>query len=257
MHNAAFAALGLDMVYVPLHVASDGVDDAVRGLRALAFVGANVTMPHKAAVIGCLDTVTDEAREVDAVNTIVVGDRESSGHNTDIPGFARALRDEVPEGVSGAQALLFGAGGAGRAAAFALATEDVAAITVVDRTVEETTPVGRMLRHAWPGVNVSGASAADVTAAMVADADVIVNATPLGMAGAGKVPTLLVDNIRSSHIVFDVVYGKRPTELFERARAVEARAVDGFSMLVWQAALAFELWTDRPAPADVMRRAAR
>jgi len=257
MHNAAFAELGLDMVYVPLHVAEPSVGEAVRGLRALGFRGANVTMPHKAAVIAHLDRVADEARLIAAVNTIVVGEDGLVGHNTDIPGFSRALAEVVTEGVAGARALLLGAGGAGRAAAFALAGESVAQITVVDLTSERAAAVAGLLREAGRRVETTALTIGRVTASTVARADLVVNATPLGMPGAGKVPAVVADNIGRDHIVYDVVYGTRPTQLLEMARDRGARVVDGFAMLVWQAALAFELWTGRPAPLEAMRRAVR
>lgn len=257
IHNAAFAALELDMAYVALPVAAADVADAVRGLRALGFRGANVTMPHKAAVMALLDRVADEAAEVAAVNTIVVADDGLQGHNTDVAGFARALRDVVPGGVAGASVLLVGAGGAGRAAASALAREGVAHIAVADKTSADAAPVVALLDRMGGQVEAESMALGDVSVALVAGSDLIVNATPLGMAGGGKVPRVLVDNISGRHIVYDVVYGKRPTELLERARVVEARVVDGLSMLVWQAASAFELWTGRTAPVEVMRSAAR
>jgi shikimate dehydrogenase len=257
MHNAAFAALGLDMVYVALPVSSADLGDAVKGLSALGFRGVNVTMPHKAAVIPFLTAVDEQARLADAVNTIVVEPGALVGCNTDIGGFSRALRECVPEGVAGASALVIGAGGVARAAVVALLAEKVCAITVANRTAEKA---GRLVRRFTGAAGTSRLDAcalAGLTAETVRNADLVINATALGMRGGSKVPVVLTDNIRKDHIVFDVVYRERATELIEIARARQARGIDGQAMLVWQAALAFERWTRCDAPVDVMRSAAR
>jgi shikimate dehydrogenase len=134
IHNAAFAALGLDFAYVPLPVSAPRVAEAVAGLRALGFRGANVTMPHKAAVLPLLDDVSRDARLADAVNTIVVDEGRLTGHTTDGEGFSRALREVEPGGAGGWSALLLGAGGAARAVALALARERIGSLTIADRT---------------------------------------------------------------------------------------------------------------------------
>lgn len=257
IHNAAFAALGLDFAYVPLLVPADRVGEAVAGLRALGFRGANVTMPHKAAVLPFLDEVSSDARLIDAVNTIVVDGERLCGHTTDGEGFLRALREVEPGGAAGRPVLLLGAGGAARAVALALAREGAGSLTVADRTpaaaqrlVERLRP--RLGDAALRVVRLDRLAAADVEAA-----DLIVNATPLGVEGDLKLPSVVVDTLRRGHVVYDLVYGKRPTNLLTEAQAHGARTVDGLSMLVWQAAASFELWTGRPAPLDVMRSAAR
>lgn len=257
MHNAAFAALGLDMVYVALPVPETALEDALPGLPALGFRGVNVTMPHKAAVIPLLREVDPQARLVDAVNTIVVEPGSLRGFNTDVGGFSRAMREHIPEGVAGASAVVIGAGGVARAAVLALLGEKVRSITVANRTPGKA----EQLVQRFAGVAAEGrlvaCSLAGLSAEIVRDADLVVNATSLGMRGSGQVPAVLTDNIRKDHIVFDVVYGKRPTRLLGVARQRHALGVDGRTMLVWQAALAFELWTGCGAPIDVLRSAAR
>jgi shikimate dehydrogenase len=256
IHNAAFAALRLNMVYVPLPVLEARVLEAVAGLRALGFRGANVTMPYKAAVMPGLDEVSAEARLIDAVNTIVVDGDTLRGFNTDIDGFVLALRQVEPGSLTGLRALVLGAGGA---------------LTIADRTPAAAERLVALLRPAYPGVDYRVVALDALTPEAVREARLIVNATSLGMAeaspGSGgapaaerhealKVPGVLVDTLRRDHIVYDVVYGKRPTLLLTKARAVGARTIDGLSMLVWQAASAFELWTGAAAPLDVMRSAA-
>ena len=258
MHNAAFAALGLDMVYVALPVPPAHVRAAIEGLAALGFRGVNVTMPHKAAVLPYLDTVSDDARLVAAVNTIVVDDQGAqAGHNTDVGGFVAALHEAVPEGVAGADVLLLGAGGAARAAALGLARQGIARCTVAVRRIAQGEELASRLGAVAPGLRFEVVALDELEGEAVRAADVVVNATPLGMDDSLKVPGVLVDNIRRDHIVYDVVYGQRPTTPLARARAQGARAIAGSAMLAWQAALAFQLWTGRAAPLEVMRSAAR
>ncbi len=245
------------MVYVTFPVAAATVAEAVRGVRALGLRGVNVTMPHKQSFVAGLDTLSDDARLLDAVNTIVVDDGRLAGHNTDVTGFRDALRDVVADPVAGLSAVVLGTGGAGRAAAVALLREGVRELTLVARTPAHGEAAAARVRAAGPEASVRVVALAGLDAGVVSGADILVNATPLGMHAGGKVPGVLVDNIRRTHIVCDVVYAERPTHLLEQARAHEARAMDGVDMLVWQAAASFALWTGRAAPLDVMRAAAR
>jgi shikimate dehydrogenase len=257
IHNAAFAALGLDYVYVPLPVAAASVGEAVIGLRALGFRGANVTMPHKAAVLCFLDEISDDAQLVEAVNTIVVDNTRLVGHNTDIEGFTRALHEVEPAGVGGGSALLLGAGGAARAVALALARQRVASLTVVARTATAAERLIDRLRAAFGDTRLVATAFDQLAPAAVEAAALVVNATPLGMTENLKLPSVVVDTLQRGQIVVDLVYGERPTNLLTGSRIHGAHTVDGLSMLVWQAAAAFRLWTGRPAPVDVMRSAAR
>jgi len=252
--NAAFAACGLDMTYVALPVAPDGLGDAVRGICALGFVGANVTIPHKTAVLPFLAAVEGDAGFLAAVNTIVVEAGQARGFNTDVEGFRRALREVDSGSLAGASALLLGAGGAARAVALVLAREG-ARLTVANRTLAAAEELVVRIDRFGAGGPHRALALDGLAAENVRAADIIVNATSLGMAGEGKVPAVLVDNVRQEHSVYDVVYAGQPTEFVALARERGARAIDGLSMLVWQAAAAFELWTGVAAPVDVMRSA--
>lgn len=255
IQNAAFQAAGLDWVYVALRVESHRVAEAVAGLRALGFAGANVTVPHKQAVVSYLDDLREDAALTGAVNTIVsCGDR-LIGHNTDVEGFRRALRTVVPEGVRGAAALLLGAGGAARAVALALAREGVDSLLIADRTPARAAQVAQMVAGLPEGLcrlPVTTVPLSGLSAEAVRSATLLVNATTLGLTEAGKVPAVLVDNVSVDHVVYDVVYGSRPTCLVAAAEACGARVGDGRRMLVEQAAAAFELWTGQEAPRGVM-----
>ncbi len=254
LQNAAFAALGLDYVYVPLHVRAADVGAAVEGLAALGFRGANVTVPHKGAVIPYLDELSDDARLAEAVNTIVVDEGRLSGHNTDVEGVRSALVAGAGRSLSGEAALILGAGGAARAAALALARLGCP-LTVVNRTPARAERLAALITQGVSGASCDWLALSDLTGTEVARSRVVVNATSLGLAGEGKVPALLADNVTAGQVVFDAVYGSAPTDFLVAAQARGATVIDGLMMLLGQAAEAFSLWTGVPAPLEVMRDA--
>lgn len=254
LHNAAFQACGLDMVYVPLPVRARAVGAAVEGLAALGLRGVNVTIPHKGAVVPYLSWLDDDARMLQAVNTIVVDAGVMRGYNTDIEGVRGSLEEAAGASLRGATGLVLGAGGAGRAAALALARMGVR-VTIVNRTAAAAERLAALISAAVPAARCRWLALSDLTVAEVLAQRVVVNATSLGMADTGKVPALLVDTVTAGQVVFDVVYSGGETDLLAQARARGAIVVDGLSMLVRQAAAAFELWTGQRAPLEVMQNA--
>jgi shikimate dehydrogenase len=224
MHNAAFAALGMDARYELADVPSSALSDAVAALRAPDALGANVTQPHKVVVCDLVDEVSPEVRRLGAANTIVRDGDRLVAHNTDLPALGAELRALGQVG----RAVVLGAGGASRAAQAALADAGVV-VDVVDRA-------------RWPELP-------DV----LAGADLLVNATPIGT-GSDETP-VPADLLRSDLAVLDLVYRPTPTRLVREARAAGADARTGAGMLLRQAVLSFGLWTGRHAPADVMRTA--
>ena len=254
MHNAAFASLGLAWAYVPLPVQPGRVEEAVRGLRALGFAGANVTMPHKAAVMPHLDELTAAAVAVGAVNTIVVREDGSLlGDTTDGYGFMADVHEHGVDLVG--PALVIGAGGAARSVTYALAKAG-ATVTVCGPEVDQAQnlcrvtsealalPAGRLSAHPYPAALGELARAAQL----------IVNATSLGMHDGDPEPWDLSVPLRPDQVVYDLIYHRR-TEFLARAAADGARTIDGLGMLIHQGARSFEIWTGRPAPVDVMRAA--
>jgi shikimate dehydrogenase len=247
IHNAAYAALGLDWVYVPLPVPPGRLAEAVAGLEALGFAGANVTMPHKSEVAELVAELSDDARRLGAVNTISVGPGGLTGHNTDAPGFARFLQRDVGFDPSGRSALVFGAGGAARACALALARDGLEDLTVALRDPGRA----ETLRSALEGLPTRVA-AVGLEDARGRGSDLLVNATPVGARGE-ELPTPPLD---PGVVVVDLLYGPQDTPLLAAARSAGAAAFGGMGLLLHQAALSFELWTARPAPLDVMSAAA-
>jgi shikimate dehydrogenase len=247
VHTAAYAALGLDWVYLPLPVRPGEVEGALAGLMALGFAGANVTMPHKTEAAVLIDDLSEDAARLQAVNTIAVGPAGLVGHNTDAPGFDRFLRLDAGFDPRGRTALVFGAGGAGRACALALARVGLAALVVAARNANLADP----LRAALDGLETS-VRVVSFDAAGEVHADLVVNATPVGAAGE----ELAVPLLGAGVTVVDLLYRPAVTPLLARAKAAGAATFGGLGLLVHQAALSFELWTGLPAPLSVMSAAA-
>lgn len=239
MQRAAFAAAGLEgWGYELVDVAPDGLPAAVESLRHDDHAGANVTIPHKVAVMDLLDGLEGDARAAGAVNTIRREGRRLVGSNTDVAGIAAAL-DEVGLEPAGRRAVVLGAGGSARAAAVALRGADV---TFVARSPERAASLeGHVVSWADLGWEE-----------LAAGADVLLNATPLGRQGQLPLP---IAQLPRRGAVIDLVYVAGGTPLIRESRARGLRAADGWTVLVAQGAAAFEAWTGRRAPVDVMRRA--
>lgn len=259
LHNAAFRADGLNFVYVALPVAAAAVAEAVAGLRALSFAGANVTVPHKEAVLPLLDALSPEAEAVGAVNTIVCR-REGAavtlyGDNTDVAGFLAPL-EPFAETLRATPMLVFGAGGAARAVAYALLTTMAPSrLTLAARTPARAERLARDLARFDPHGVLRVVPVAEAAPAVRA-ARLVVNATPLGMAPHdAATPWPEAGDFSGEHLVYDLVYEPAPTRLLREAAARGARPLDGREMLLQQAAAAYRLWTGRPMPLDAARAA--
>jgi shikimate dehydrogenase len=248
MHNAASSALGLDRIYVALRVSPYDLESAIRGLAALGFDGANVTIPHKAAVVGLCDELGDEARDAGAVNTLSFGPGGVRGDLTDGLGLIGAL-GRVPE-----RAIVAGAGGSSRAAAAALLRAGTRRITIVARRPEAAAELAASLAALAPAALVEAA-----TAASAEPGGLLVNCTPVGGIADLKALPVPADVIERMDAVADYAYRAdgSPTPLVSAALAAGLPVADGLELLVQQGALSFRRWTGIEAPLDVMRRAAR
>ena len=245
IQNVAFRRTALDWTYLSWPVEPARLEDAVKGLRALGAAGANVTMPHKETVIAHLDELSGDARRVGAVNTIQRVGSRLVGHNTDVDGFAEFLSGDAGFDPGGGKALVLGSGGAARAVVWALATKGAGDIVVAARDRARAEPVAAL-----------GGGAAiewDEAAAVAGHADLVVNATPLGMNAERAAPGA---RFRPGQCVVDLVYVPPSTPLVEAARAGGAQAWGGLGMLVRQAAASFTIWTGQAAPLEAMSAAA-
>ena len=263
MQNAALRACKIDMQYARFHIRANELRSALRFLRALDFVGVNLTVPHKIAAFAQMDHAEESASRAEAVNTIRVRDRKLLGSNTDGEGFLRAIRTEFSVDVRDLRVLILGAGGGtGHAIAWQCALENCERLVLVNRTYEKAQALAERLRPFFAGPRVLGpaarleATAWDEAAlrAQLADVDLIVNATPLGMnpSDPSPIPARL---LAPHHMVFDCAYGPSKTSLLRAADEAGARGANGLSMLLHQGALSFSIWFDREAPIDVMRAA--
>jgi shikimate dehydrogenase len=247
IHNAAFVALGMDWVYVPLPVAAARLPAALDGLGALGFAGANVTMPHKTRAAELVPDLSHDARLLRAVNTIVVGTDGLAGHNTDALGFERFLREDTGFDPSGRAALLFGAGGGARACALALSRGGLAELSVAVREPSR----GEDLRATLEG---SGTALRVVSIDDVSEvhAGLIVNATPLGVHGERLPLPSLVPGV----VGVDLLYRPSATPFQAEIREGGGSVFGGLGLLLHQAAISFELWTGQTPPLSVMSAAA-
>jgi shikimate dehydrogenase len=247
IHNAAFVALGMDWVYVPLPVATARLPAALDGLGALGFAGANVTMPHKTRSADLVPNLSHDARLLRAVNTIVVGTDGLAGHNTDALGFERFLREDTGFDPSGRAALLFGAGGGARACSLALSRGGLAELSVAVREPSR----GEDLRATLEG---SGTALRVVSIDDVPEvhADLIVNATPLGVHGERLPLPSLVPGV----VGVDLLYRPSATPFQAEIREGGGSVFGGLGLLLHQAAISFELWTGQTPPLSVMSAAA-
>jgi shikimate dehydrogenase len=257
MHNAAFAHLKLDYAYVPLRVNPSDLKAAVAAIRALNLAGVNVTVPHKERVLPLLDSVSEAARCAAAVNTIVNRNGHLFGDNTDGIGFLRALRLGGAK-VRGRDVLIVGAGGAARGVAVALVGAGARRIVLANRTLARARRlVGNLmaLQGRAPFRTELGAMSLTALAdpALVAGVDLVVNATALGLRGE-TFPALCYAASRPTCLFYDLLYG-RETDFLRRARRSGRRTLDGASMLLYQGAAAFSLWTGRRAPLATMAEA--
>ena len=246
IHNAAFAAADLAWVYLPLPVRPGELGAALEGLRALGFAGANVTMPHKTETAELVALLSDDARRLGAVNTIVVDADGLTGHNTDAPGFERFLRRDAGFDPAGRTALLYGAGGAGRACVLALARAGASTIWIAARDPYRVDLAALVEGFATDVMPVRFDDGHRI------EADLVVNATPLGRAGE----ELPLPALGPEVLVVDLLYYPSTTPLLEVGRAAGAVPFGGLGLLLHQAALSFELWTGQVAPLGVMSAAA-
>ena len=255
MHNAAAAALGLNWAYVPLPVRPDRLADALRGLVALGFRGANVTVPHKETVLSHLDAVYPAARVIGAVNTLVVSDGRLTGFNTDWSGFLADL-ESYRLALYGRDCLVLGAGGSARAVIYALLRRGCR-VTVLARRPEQAQQLVADLARAFPEATLRADELqAAVGVAAGLDEPIVINTTPLGMVGANVDLSPWPDApLPRGAFVYDLVYNPRQTRLLAQAAADGRRAANGLGMLVHQAAEAFEVITGRRPNAQVMRKA--
>lgn len=253
MQNAALEKAGVDAVYLALKISPPMLRSAVTGFRAVGLAGFNVTIPHKVAVMRFLDGLDSSAANLGAVNTVTNREGRLIGHNTDGAGALAALQGAGVD-PKGLNAVILGAGGAARAIAFSLAPK-VESLIILNRTGTKASRLGKDVEKVAEAKVKGMRLTPENLQESLASADLMVNATSVGM--SPRTEESLVERcfLHSDLAVFDIVYNPLRTQLIRDAETMGARTVGGLSMLVHQGALAFELWTRKKAPIQVMREA--
>jgi shikimate dehydrogenase len=262
MQNAALEDTGIKSRYARFQVAPTELRAALELLPSLDFIGANLTVPHKIPALALVEEVDEDARKIGAINTIKIERGKLRGFNTDGSGFARAIREEFSVDLRDLRIVVIGAGGAARAIAFQCAKENCERLVIANRDLEKAKQLAEELRAFFIGPRVLGPvprlQAVDLDETtmrfQIANADLVVNATPLGLKHGD--PTPIPARLLAPHLmIYDTVYSSGRTAFVAGAVEAGARAANGLSMLLHQGALAFEIWFDRAAPIEAMRKA--
>ena len=262
IQNAALKHSKLNMQYARFQIAPNELKDALPRIRDLDFVGINLTVPHKIAATALVDELDENTKRVGAINTIKIENGKLRGFNTDGRGFARAIREEFSVDLRDLRVMILGAGGAGRALAVQCAKENCERLVIANRTLEKSNKLADELRGFFSGPRVLGPVARlqaipweeNAFRFQIANVDLIVNATPLGLNRSD--PSPIPARLLEPHLmIYDTVYAEHQTPFVSAALEAGARAANGLSMLLHQGELAFEIWFGREAPIDAMRGA--
>lgn len=253
MHNAAIDALGLNWVYTASAVEPAVVAQAIAGAKALGYVGLNVTIPHKESAVASMDELDTEAAAIGAINTIHFTDGRAIGYNTDAAGFTRTLAEEAGFDFSGKTMLQVGAGGAGRAMVAGAANAGAARIIIHDVRLQAAADMAIHMAAHFPNCEFESTGGMEALPDAAAAADLISNATPLGMKPADPMP-LDEQCIESRHVVFDAVYRPYKTGLLQAAARKRAHGVSGLGMLARQGWKSLSIWTGMQPDEQLMLR---
>ena len=256
--NAALKHHCIDELFEAWPTHPDDLAAKVESFRADGFLASCVTLPHKQAVIPMIDELADTAVAVGAVNWIINNNGHLTGHNTDSPGFLRALTELGEFDPAGNSALVFGAGGAARAIVHALKTAGVASMTIANRTVARAEELAADFSDDTLSINSCGLDADDLNDISMAS-DLLVNTSSMGMDGgpAPDATPVTADAISPNAVAYDAVYAPPMTPFLKEVEIAGAKSLRGFTMLLLQGAVGFELATGKPAPVDEMFEAVR
>ncbi|CCQ93699.1 Shikimate dehydrogenase [[Clostridium] ultunense Esp] len=253
MQQAAFMERGFNAVYLAFAIQKEKLKEAVEAIRALSIQGVNVTIPYKVEVIPFLDEVEEEASIIGAVNTIKNEGGRLRGYNTDGKGFIRSLEEEFHPDWSSMNGTILGAGGAVRSVAVALARKGVKRITIVNRNREKAEELARLI-SAWTSVQVEGWERLSST---LKGSNLLINGTPIGMHPHVEETPVAQEALHQDLIVSELVYTPLYTRLLREAKEKGAKIHPGLMMFVYQGAIAFEIWTGKTAPVNLMEQVVR
>lgn len=253
MHNKNFEALGLNYYYIPMEVENDKLEDVLKGLKSLNFAGFNVTKPNKVKVMEYLDEVNELAQKIGSVNTVKNVNGKLVGYNTDGQGCVESLKADMNIEAKGTKFTIFGAGGASKAIAVTLAYQGATQIIILDKYPQVAKDlVDHINKDVSPCAKFAVLDEENMKAS-VADCDVLINASGVGMYPHLKETPVKKEWLNPSIIVFDCTYNPLKTRFLEEAEEVGCKTLNGIGMCVNQGAKAFTIWTDMPAPVKEMR----
>lgn len=258
MQEVGFAALGIEARYRLWETPANELEARIQSLRAPEMFGANIAMPYREAVLSWLDEIDPQAARIGAINTIVNRAGRLIGYNTDAPGFLRALQERGGSGFAlrGRQAVVLGSGGAAREVAVALLDNQVSSLTILGRTGAHVGALVEHLHQQSGAYNVRGVLLETFEARhILGEAEVVVNATSVGLKPNDEAELIDVGLLSSSALVLDMIFNPPQTRLLREAAEHGCLTLNGLSMLLYQGALALELWTGQNAPEEVMRAA--
>lgn len=245
MHNKGYEALGINAIYIPIHVQPNALQDAINGLRAFSFLGANVTIPYKEKVIPFLDHLDTSAAQVGAVNTIVNQNGVLTGYNTDGQGFVFSLTHEAGMSCKDKAVVIIGSGGSAKGISHALLAAGISKLTILSR---------RDLPAFHPSILTQNLTHKDDVAQTLSEADIVINTTPVGMGDLeGQSPLEEFSWVRSTQLCCDIIYKPKMTKFLSECQAKGAQILGGAGMLAGQGVLAFELMTGKPLSFETMR----
>ena len=252
IHNAALTEAGLDYAYLPLEVPAESLENTLRWIRTLNFRGFNVTIPHKNKILSLLDEVTEEAKRVGAVNTVIRENGRLIGYNTDIVGFIAGLK-EAGFDAKNKNAVILGAGGAARAVISGLIRENVENIEIIARNVHKAVTLAQDF-NSFKNIACHNFESEEYKTAQE-NADIIINTTPLGMnPNTDAMPPVDFSLVKKGTLIYDVIYTPEETKLLKEAKANNLKTINGETMLVEQGAAAFRLWTGEEPNVNLMKQ---
>lgn len=254
MHNAALAHLHLPYLYRHFHVRAEVLEGFFQVLPILEVVGFNVTIPHKQAVLGLIDSVSPQAKLIGACNTIVVKRGRTKGFNTDGEGYLMSLEKEAGFRIKNKNIVMIGAGGAARALAVTFGVHQAKSVTISNRTAPTAIELAKELKKHFPKTSFVGCGPSDLEKSVWEKTHLLVNATSLGMK-KGNLLKLPLELLPKKALVSDIVYTPRQTDLLKKAEQLGLATHEGWGMLLYQGALAFKYFTGQEAPVDIMKKA--
>ena len=255
MHNKTYEENSMNYLYLPLEIEEENIEDVLKGIKHMKFIGFNVTIPYKIKIMKFLDEIDTLAKKIGSVNTVKITNGKLIGFNTDGSGFVKSLQIDSKIDVNKNKFLLLGAGGASRSIAMTLADRGAEKILIANRTVEKakelSTEVNSKVRKCCSYVDINSIKKMKESTNIV---DVIINTTSLGMYPNIEGCPINTELLLKKHLVADIVYNPVKTKLLKEAENKGCKIQNGLGMLINQAAEAFEIWTDKEAPIGDMRK---